>query len=296
MPILYFFNFISKLTTSYHCIYCCLIILFNFAKQILNKMEFYQIYLWGLAVIIAFASLLWIISVFKKNASIVDPFWGFFYVLLAWFYFTQIPEHSTRTWVVLALVTIWGLRLSIFLGWRNSGKGEDFRYQQFRKDYGPERYWWVSFFQVFLLQGFLAWLISAPLLGAQKGMNSDFGLLDMIAIAVWLFGFIFEAGGDYQLTKFKSNPENKGQLLTTGLWKYTRHPNYFGDGFQWIAFALFSIANQCYLPILSAVLMNFLLLKVSGVKLLEKTLTKTKPGYEEYVRKTPSFFPWFPKK
>jgi steroid 5-alpha reductase family enzyme len=258
-------------------------------------MEFYQIYLQGLAVIVIFMTLLWVVSVFKKNASIVDPFWGFAYVLLAWFYFNQVEEQSIRQYVVLALVTIWGLRLSIFLGIRNSGKGEDFRYQQFRKDFGAERYWWVSFFQVFLLQGILAWLVSAPLLGAQKGINSEFGIIDMVAIAIWIFGFIFEAGGDYQLSKFKAKAENKGKLLTTGLWKYTRHPNYFGDGFQWIAFALFSVANHCYLPILSAVLMNFLLLKVSGVKLLEKTLSKTKPGFEDYMRNTPSFFPWFPK-
>lgn len=259
-------------------------------------MEFYQIYLWGLAIIVGFMTLLWIVSVFKKNVSIVDPFWGTLFVILAWFYFIQIPEHSLRSYILLTLVSIWGIRLSIFLGRRNAGKGEDFRYQQFRKDYGPERYWWISYFQTFLLQGILAWLISAPLLGAQKGLNADFGIIDIIAIFIWIIGFIFEAGGDYQLSKFKSKPENKGKLLTTGLWKYSRHPNYFGDGFQWIAFALFSIANQCYLPILSAVLMNFLLLKVSGVKLLEKTLSKSKPGYEEYVRKTPAFFPWIPKK
>jgi len=259
-------------------------------------MEFYQIYFWGLALIVAFMTVLWMVSVLKKNASIVDPFWGFLYVILGWFYFSQIQEHSLRSYVVVALVTIWGMRLSIFLGIRNAGKGEDFRYQQFRKDYGPERYWWISYFQTFLLQGVLAWLVSAPLLGAQKGLNADFGIFDILAVVIWVFGFIFEAGGDYQLSRFKSNPDNKGKLLTKGLWKYTRHPNYFGDGFQWIAFAIFSVANHCYLPILSAILMNFLLLKVSGVKLLEKTLSKSKPGYEDYVRKTPAFFPWFPKK
>lgn len=259
-------------------------------------MEFYQIYLQGLALIVIFMTLLWIVSVFKKNASIVDPFWGFAYVLLAWFYFIQVEEQSLRQYIVLALVSIWGLRLSIFLGIRNSGKAEDYRYQQFRKDFGPKRYWWVSFFQFFLLQGILAWLVSAPMLGAQKGINTELGIIDMVAVAIWIFGFIFEAGGDYQLSKFKAKAENKGKLLTTGLWKYTRHPNYFGDGFQWVAFALFSVANHCYLPILSAVLMNFLLLKVSGVKLLEKTLSKSKPGFEDYMRNTPAFFPWFPKK
>jgi len=259
-------------------------------------MSFLNIYLLGLGFIIAFMSLLWVVSVVKKNASIVDPFWGFGFVLLAWLYYFQSEGLEERKLIITILVTIWGLRLSIFLGKRNWGKAEDFRYQQFRKDYGEHRYWWVSFFQVFLLQGVLLWLISAPILGAQNGANQALGIIDYTAILIWIFGFSFEVGGDYQLSKFKANPQNKGKVLDSGFWKYTRHPNYFGDGFQWIAFALFSIANSCYLPLLSALLMNFLLLKISGVALLEKTLSKTKPQYAEYVRKTPAFFPWFPKK
>lgn len=259
-------------------------------------MSFLNIYFQGLGLIITFMSILWIFSVMKKNASIVDAFWGLGFVLMVWFYFFQSDGLEERKLIITTIATIWGLRLSFFIGKRNWGKAEDFRYQQFRKDFGAHRYWWVSFFQVFLLQGILLWLISAPLLGAQNGANQEIGVIDYVAILLWLIGFVFEAGGDYQLSKFKSKPSNKGKVLDSGLWKFTRHPNYFGDGLQWIAFALFSIANSCYLPLLSAVLMNFLLLKISGVALLEKTLSKTKPQYAEYIRKTPAYIPWFPKK
>lgn len=259
-------------------------------------MEFQTIYFQGLALIVSFMSILWIASVIKKNASIVDPFWGIGFVLLVWFYYFQSEGLGERKLIITSLVTIWGLRLSIFLAHRNWGKPEDFRYQQFRKDYGEHQYWWVSFFQTFLLQGVLLWLISAPLLGAQNGAHQALGIIDFIAIALWIIGFAFEAGGDYQLSKFKANPDKKGKVLDSGFWRYTRHPNYFGDGLQWIAFSLFSIANSCYLPLLSAFLMNFLLVKISGVALLEKTLSKTKPQYAEYIRKTPAYIPWFPKK
>lgn len=259
-------------------------------------MEFQTIYFHGLALIISFMTLLWIVSVIKKNASIVDAFWGFGFVLLAWFYFFQSEGLEERKLLITAIVSIWGLRLSVFIGKRNWGKEEDFRYQKFRQDYGAHRYWWISFFQTFLLQGVLLWLISAPLLGAQSGANQELNIIDYIAVFIWIIGFAFEAGGDYQLAQFKKDPNNKGKVLRTGFWKYTRHPNYFGDGFQWIAFTLFSVANSCYLPILSAVLMNFLLVKISGVALLEKTLSKSKPQYQDYINKTSAYIPWFPKK
>jgi steroid 5-alpha reductase family enzyme len=147
-----------------------------------------------------------------------------------------------------------------------------------------------------LLQGVLLWLISSPLLVAQHGLARPFGMLDVLGIILWIIGFSFEAGGDYQLSKFKSDVSNKGKVLNTGFWKYTRHPNYFGDACLWWGLTIFAIAGGSYWPILSSVLMTFLLLKVSGVALLEKALKKNKPEYEEYVRRTPSFFPWFPKK
>lgn len=260
-------------------------------------MSFFEIYIQGFAIIMILMTILWIISVIIKNASIVDPFWGFAYVLAAIWYYLQTSAADTRSLMVLILVIVWGMRLSIFLGWRNFGKGEDFRYQQFRKDYGEHRYWWISFFQVFLLQGVLAWLISSPLLAAMYYSNSEpLGIIDFIAMLIWLFGFMFEAGGDWQMARFKANPENKGKVLNKGFWKYTRHPNYFGDASVWWAFGLFAISVGGYVAFLSSLLMTFLLVRVSGVTLLEKSLKYKKPEYRDYIRKTSAFLPWFPKK
>ena len=194
------------------------------------------------------------------------------------------------------MVAIWGLRLSVYLAWRNLGKGEDFRYRKFRKDFGEHRYWWYSFFSVFLLQGVLMWLISAPLLGAQFYPGNNLEILDFFGFLVWGIGFVFEAGGDIQLARFKADSNNKGKVLDTGFWHYTRHPNYFGDAAAWFGYALICISAGSYMPVLGTVLMTALIIKVSGVALLEKTLNTTKPGYQEYVRKTSAFIPWFPKK
>lgn len=259
-------------------------------------MEFYQVYLQGLLLIVVFFSIIWGLSVFLKNAGIVDIFWGAGFVLVGVFYFIVTPEYSTRKILTVILTTIWGLRLSFHIMLRNIGKPEDYRYRQFRSHYGEKRYWWFSYFQVFLLQGFLLWLISLPLLASSFFTQKPFGVIDIIALCIWITGFVFEAGGDWQLTRFKARPENQGKLLTTGLWKYTRHPNYFGDAAVWWGFALMSVAAGCYLPLLSALLMNWLLLRVSGVAMLERTLKNTKPGFEDYMKKTNAFFPWIPKK
>lgn len=255
------------------------------------------IYAGGLGLILAAMTGLWLLSVRLRNAGIVDSFWGMSFVLSAWFYFVQAEGGwPARKLLVAVLVTIWGLRLSLHLLWRNHLQGdgaEDPRYQAFRRHYGPERYWWFSFFQVFLLQGVLSWLIGAPLLGAQLG-GGPLGWIDGLAVAVWVVGLVFEAGGDLQLARFKRR-RRPGELLTTGLWRYTRHPNYFGDAACWWAYGLFSVAAGSYLPALGALLMTGLIIKVSGVALLERGLRKSKPGYEAYVRRTSAFLPWPPR-
>lgn len=255
----------------------------------------WEAYLAGFAVLLVLLTALWLISIPLRNVSIVDIFWGGGFVAANLTYWVKTEVHSTRGLLVLFLTAVWGLRLSLHLGIRNLGKGEDYRYAEFRKRYGEERYWWFSFFQVFLLQGVLLWLISSPLLAAQISDSNSFSWLDPFALMFWVTGFTFETGGDYQLVKFKANPANKGRVLRSGFWKYTRHPNYFGDAMVWWGFALFGVAAGAWWSVLSAVLMNFLLLKVSGVLLLERSLTRTKPEYEEYTRQTPAFFPWFPK-
>ena len=184
--------------------------------------------------ILILVSVLWLWSVAINNVSIVDIFWGFGFVIVNAYYFIQSGDINTRKFLLLVLVSIWGMRLTLYLAWRNIGKGEDFRYQEFRRKFGPKRYWWFSYFQTFLLQGTLIMVISLPLLGVNSDAQSNnLNSLDYLAIIVWFVGFTFEAGGDYQLARFKNNPNNKGKVLNTGFWKYTRHPNYFGDATVW---------------------------------------------------------------
>jgi steroid 5-alpha reductase family enzyme len=248
-------------------------------------------------IILVLVILLWILSIFITNVSIVDIFWGLGFVIVNAFYTFMSGELNDRKILVLILVCAWGLRLAIYLAFRNIGKGEDFRYQEFRKKYGPKNYWWFSFFQTFLLQGVLIIIISLTLLGINFGTNSgNLKLLDYIGLIVWLIGFIFEAGGDFQLSRFKRDIKNEGKVLNYGFWKYTRHPNYFGDSAIWWAYAIFSISAGSYWQIIGSIIMTILIIKISGVALLEKTLKETKPQYRDYINKTNSFFPWFPKK
>jgi steroid 5-alpha reductase family enzyme len=236
-------------------------------------------------------------SVYIKNASSVDIFWGFGFVVIAGYLFVTAESLSRRQMIISVLVAIWGLRLTIHLFIRNVGKPEDFRYQKFRKDYGEHRYWWFSYFQVFLLQGILMLMIASPLFGvfiAEE--NTPLNVFDILGIAVWIVGISFEAGGDYQLAKFKSKRRNKDEVLSTGFWKYTRHPNYFGDAAVWWSYALFAIAAQQYWFVAGAILMTYLIIKISGVAMLERSLSTDKPTYKDYVERTSAFFPWFPKK
>jgi steroid 5-alpha reductase family enzyme len=259
-------------------------------------MQFLHIYLLAFVAIMSMMTILWLMSIKIRNVSIVDLFWGFGFVVASAVYFINTEGFETRKILLMTMITIWGLRLSIYLAWRNIGKGEDFRYQKFRKDFGENRYWWYSFFSVFLLQGVLMWLISVPLLGAQFYAGNSLGILDFIGIVIWIIGFVFESGGDIQLARFKSDPANKGKVLDTGFWYYTRHPNYFGDTAVWFGYGLICISAGSYFPVLGSILMTALIIKVSGVALLEKTLNTSKPGYQEYVRRTSAFIPWFPKK
>jgi steroid 5-alpha reductase family enzyme len=257
-------------------------------------MDFLQIYFIALGLIIILISLLWLLSLALKDSSIVDIFWGTGFVILSLAYFAMTVGDFERKGLLVVLVMFWGLRLSLYLAKRNLGKGEDFRYQTWRKESGKS-WWWQSFFKVFLLQGLLLWFISMPLLGAQF-YAAKLNWLDYLAALIWLIGFIFEAGGDWQLMNFRANPDNKGKVLDTGFWRYTRHLNYFGDAAQCWGFYLFAVAAGAWWTILSPLLMTFLLLRISGVVMLEKSLKKTKPEYADYVKRTSAFFPLPPKK
>lgn len=240
---------------------------------------------------------IWIISLVLKNSSIVDIFWGFGFVISAWLYFSLAPEgFMIRKLLIASLATVWGLRLTLHVLTRNWGKPEDFRYQKWRRESG--KIWWIkSLFQVFILQGLLMWLISTPLLAAQSALlPAKLTILDIAGVLLWIVGFFFETVGDLQLVSFRKNPANKGKLLNSGVWHFTRHPNYFGDAAQWWAFFLIAAAAGGWWTVFSPVIMTLFLIKVSGVAMLEKTLKETKPGYREYMETTSAFIPWFPKK
>jgi steroid 5-alpha reductase family enzyme len=248
-------------------------------------------------VILGMMTLLWLVSLMLHNASIVDIFWGAGFVVTVWIYFALTPGNLYgRKLLICGLVTLWGLRLSLYILWRNWGKPEDYRYANWRRSAGLN-WWWQSYFQVFLLQGALMWILSIPLLAVQVSpVPPGFTWIDGLAVLVWAVGFTFEAVGDWQLARFKADPANRGQLLTGGVWRYTRHPNYFGDCAQWWGFYLVALAAGGWWTIFSPLLMTFLLLRVSGVRLLEKGLQATKPGYEEYARRTSPFFPLPPRR
>jgi steroid 5-alpha reductase family enzyme len=197
-------------------------------------LNFFEIYsLCGL-IILAMMSLLWIFSLALKDASIVDIFWGMGFLISAWFYYLITPDgFPIRKLLVCLLVSTWALRLSIYIFWHNREKGEDYRYQIWRAESGPQ-WWWRSYFKVFLLQGILMWIISAPLLGAQLNSKPNYlTWLDYLGCLVWVIGFLFETAGDGQLASFKAVSANKGKVLSSGVWRYSRHPNYYGDCAQW---------------------------------------------------------------
>lgn len=260
-------------------------------------MSLLSIYLITGAAILGFMAILWLVSLALRNSSIVDIFWGAGFVFSGWIYYALTPDGSpARKLLLMILVTIWGVRLSLYILYRNWGKPEDFRYQKWRVEAGPS-WWWRSFFKVFLLQGLFMWLISVPLLAAQyPALPAASGLLDYLGVALWGYGFFFEVMGDLQLATFKSNPVNKGKLLDKGVWRFTRHPNYFGDAAQWWGYFLIALSASGWWSVFSPIFMTYLLVRVSGVALLEKSLKNAKPGYEEYIRRTSPFIPLPPKK
>lgn len=237
----------------------------------------------------------WLVSVRLRNASIVDIVWGLGFVLVAWVVRLQGDTNTTRQWLLVALVTIWGVRLGGYLYWRNHGQPEDYRYRAMRKRHG-DRFPVVSLVTVFLLQGVLMWIVSLPVQLGQVRETPDLGVLAWIGVLFWLVGIGFESIGDLQLARFKSDPTNQGRVMDRGLWRYTRHPNYFGDACVWWGLALIAAeAGVGAWGLIGAVVMTILLVRVSGAALLEKSLRKRKPEYEAYVERTSGFFPLPPK-
>ncbi len=252
----------------------------------------WPIYLYSLVAISLFAFAGWLLSLVRKNVTHVDSMWSLFFVIAAFTnaaFVLLVYPASARLILVLACVTLWALRLCIYLTWRNWGPHEDSRYVQIRQNNQPN-FWLKSIYIIFGLQALLAWVISASLYGAMTAIT-PLNLIDYAGLVLFIFGFVWETLADLQLSRFKANPHNKGKVLNTGVWRYSRHPNYFGECCVWWAFYLFALADGAWWAIVSPILMTLLLLKVSGVSLLESTIVERRPAYADYIRSTNAFFP-----
>ncbi len=241
-------------------------------------------------VLLVYMSLWFVISLIKKRNDVADVAWGLGFVLLAWVSFFISEVHDVRGILVSLLVSIWGIRLAWHIQARHKGKPEDYRYQKWRNEWGR---WFVmrSYLQVYLLQGALLFLIVLPVLFINKSTDSVISIFDILGIALWLIGFTFESVGDAQLARFLGNPLNKGKLMRSGLWAYTRHPNYFGEVTQWWGIWLVAVSlPNGWITIVGPITITLLILKVSGIPLLEKKMEEH-PDFAEYKRKTSIFIP-----
>jgi steroid 5-alpha reductase family enzyme len=248
----------------------------------------------GLVATLVPALLCWAASVPLRDVSIVDRVWSLLFVSAAFVYAWLAGGHAgPRSALVLVLVLVWGLRLAVHISWRNWGHGEDRRYQQFRRNNDPG-FAFKSIYIVFALQAVLAWIISLPLLGAIYGQNPP-GWLDRAGWLLWLAGFLIEAIADLQLARFIADPASRGTVMDRGLWRYSRHPNYFGECCVWWGFYLLALAAGAWWAICAPVLLTLMLLRVSGVTLLEKDIGERRPGYRDYVARTSAFIPWPPR-
>ena len=234
---------------------------------------------------------LFLLAIERKDNSIADIGYGIGFVIIAWVAsFAYVTQFSFVPLMLTSMVTIWGARLSLRIYLKNKGKPEDFRYAKWRSEW--KHFYVRSFLQVFMLQGLIIFVISLPVLFVDEQL-SHIGFV-CVGFAVWLIGFFFEAMGDYQLDTFLKSPESKGHIMTTGLWKFTRHPNYFGESTMWWGIWLVSLASApelWFITALSPVLITFLLLKVSGIPLLEAKMSQH-PEWNAYANKTNAFFPW----
>jgi len=239
----------------------------------------------------------WIISLIYRNVTIADSLWGLGFILIAWLTYSMAGGFQVRRLLIALLVTLWGLRLVLHLSWRNWGHGEDPRYASWRKESG-DGFWLVSLFKVFILQSVFLWVISLALQWGQiSPQPAELTWLDFVGLGLWSIGFFFEAVGDWQLARFKANPDQAGRVMDKGLWACSRHPNYFGESLIWWGVFVIALATPfSWWTIISPIIITTVLLKMTGVTLMEETIVHTRPGYGDYIARTNTFFPWFPKK
>lgn len=236
----------------------------------------------------AYMAICYAIALVKKRNDVADVAWGLGFVFLAWLSY-YLSGGNDRALLVNSLVTVWGLRLAWHIHVRNHGKTEDFRYAQWRREW--KHFYLRSFLQVFMLQGGFLFVTISPVLFINISVPEPFHGLDVVGVSVWLIGFYFESAGDYQLKQFKKNPANKGKIMTTGLWRYSRHPNYFGEAVQWWGIFLFALTMPGgWVTVVGPIMITYLLRYVSGVPMLERKY-EGNDSYEAYKKKTSVFFP-----
>ena len=256
--------------------------------------QFYQSLGLSVAAVFVYMNAWFAWSLLKKRADIVDVAWGMGFVVIALTLYLQRTEFSARALICLVFVACWGFRLAGHIHHRNHGKPEDFRYKAWREEWG-KGFLLRSYLQIFMLQGFFMLTIAASLIMIQAFSQTPLNMLDYLGMAIWGMGFFFEAIGDEQLRRYKQNPANKGRIIQSGLWHYTRHPNYFGEVILWWGLFLMSLSvNHGIYSILSPLIITFLILKVSGIPMLEAKYTGN-PDFEAYKARTNAFWPWWPK-
>lgn len=243
--------------------------------------------LWG------YMSLWFVLSLFKRRNDVADVAWGLGFVLLAWTSFFLSGGSGTRGVLVSTLVSIWGIRLAWHIHARNRGKAEDYRYLAWRREWG-RLFYARSYMQVYLLQGALLFLIALPVLIINRSAGGPFSFVNRVGVCVWLCGLLFESVGDAELARFAKDPLNKGKILQSGLWQYTRHPNYFGEVAQWWGIWLVALGvADGWLGIIGPCTITILILKVSGIPMLERRMAGN-PDFADYKRRTSALLPWFP--
>lgn len=252
------------------------------------------LFLNGLAAMLIFGVAGWLLSIYRNNVTHADSMWSLFFVFAASTYAWNQDNLNLRAILIFGLVLAWALRLCIYLTWRNWGPHEDHRYAEIRSNNEPH-FKFKSLYIIFGLQAVLASIISLPLLKAIPS-DASLNLLDLIGVLLAAFGIIWETVADWQLIQFKGQPNNKGKVLNTGVWRYSRHPNYFGECCIWWGFYLFALGSGGWWTIVSPLLMTWLLLKFSGVALLEKDIGERRPEYADYIRTTNAFIPGRPRK
>ncbi|MCW8988808.1 MAG: DUF1295 domain-containing protein [Gammaproteobacteria bacterium] len=252
----------------------------------------WSLYVDGVVVILLVAIFTWLLSLFLKDVSIVDSAWSFMFLASAIYYYLSLELINLKENIFFILVVLWALRLATHLTWRNWGEPEDRRYQDIRKKYSPN-FGVKSLFIIFVFQAILAAVISLPIVSVLgiKSEPVNLGIIEYAAILIWLAGFTYESVADWQLAKFKSDNSNQNKVMNTGLWRNSRHPNYFGEFLIWWGFYLYAFSSGPWWIIVSPLLISWLLLKFSGVVMLEETIVKRRPDYQEYIDKTNAFFP-----